>query len=67
MIITEQLLGSETTEWYKVPDDCFYCMKKLIETPCIMWNGGDHQIWLHPQCAIKLGSILIKEGNEACE
>lgn len=46
-------------------DRCFLCGDHLPSVEVVYWHGSDEkgqEIWLHPDCAVKLGSHLIKDG-----
>ena len=56
----DELAGSE---WpYEVPDMCFHC-GQLLTFPILHWSGHSGAIYMHPKCAISLGTKLIIDGG----
>lgn len=44
---------------------CFYCHQTLgdaADDRTVYWSGSTTEIYLHPVCAIQLGTHLIKDG-----
>lgn len=64
MIITDEHISSNHTDWYSIPDSCFFCHEKLARLPLIMWYGSEKQIWLHPHCSKRFGLILTTEAMD---
>lgn len=46
-------------------DRCFFCGDHLPSEEVVYWHGSDEEgqeIWLHPECAVRLGAHLAKDG-----
>jgi hypothetical protein len=54
---------STWTQHEDLTDDCFLCGKKLT-VPFVFWRGLS-SICLHPECAGRLGSSLVRDFFEA--
>ena len=44
--------------------ECYYCGGKFTsqDTHFVAWHGWGAYIYLHPRCAVVLGTHLIKDG-----
>jgi len=75
MAILTKIVADET-DWSlwgaNIPDRCFTCNKPL-HFPLVFWAGwngetrrqDDLQIWMHPDCARKLGKNLVRDAHKA--
>jgi len=44
--------------------ECFYCYKKFGEI-AIFWMGNSSDLWLHPNCVLKLAVRMFRDVHEA--
>ena len=43
--------------------DCFYCYKKFSGV-AIFWMGSNGDLWLHPECLLKLAVRMFRDVHE---
>jgi len=55
----DELYGPVLTE-----KNCFYCYKKFSGA-AIFWLGSDGDLWLHPDCVLKLAVRMFRDVHEA--
>lgn len=54
--------GEHPGVFHRPTDRCFLCGEMLTGGRFIFWQGNDEagtQIWLHPECAMRLANSLL--------